>query len=228
VASAPYRETLERLRRDPGLAGVLLRIDSPGGDAVASDLLWRAARRIGEERPVVASLGDVAASGGYFLAAGASAILAEAATLTGSIGVVGGKVEASALLEKLGVNSEPTERGARAGLLSPERAFSPDERRELRSEMEELHRLFIDRVATGRDLPAERIRELAGGRVWSGRQAVGNGLADTIGGPLEALALLRERIGLAPGAPLAIETHPRLPRYAGLVRSLRPGASVLV
>ncbi|MDJ0785479.1 MAG: S49 family peptidase [Myxococcota bacterium] len=228
IASEPFRALLEGLRRDEGLAGVLVRIDSPGGDAVTSDLLWRGLRRIGEERPVVASLGDVAASGGYFMASGAATIVAEAGTLTGSIGVIGGKLDASGLLERLGVHSEPTERGARAGLLSPERGFSNEERNALRDEMEILHGLFVDRVATGRGLSAEAVRPLAGGRVWSGSRAVEHALADRLGGPLQALSILRERLGLGAEAPLSLELHPGMPRLAGLARLLRPSRGVLV
>ncbi len=217
VGSDTFRELFEALRRDEGLAGVLVRIESPGGDAVASDLLWRALRRLREERPVVASFGDVAASGGYFLGAGADAIVVEPAGVTGSIGVVGGKVDLSGLYERLGIRKEAAERGARAGLLAEDRGFAPDERRALREEMAALYELFLDRVATGRGLAPEAVDRVAGGRVWSGTRAVEHGLADALGGPLEALAELRRRAGLGADEPVLIEMYPRLPRLRSVL-----------
>jgi protease IV len=221
VASDAFRTLFERLRRDEGVRGLLLRIESPGGDAVASDLLWRALRHVGSAKPVVASLGDVAASGGYFLAAGAHAILAESATMTGSIGVVGGKIDVSKLYERLGVRKESIEHGARAGLLAEERGFTPGERQAVRREMDGLYGLFLDRVATGRGLAREAVHAAGGGRVWSGRRARDHGLVDGLGGPLESLDELRRRAGLGPTDPLLLETHPRIPRLASLRGLLR-------
>lgn len=226
VGGDPYRELLARLAEDDAVRAIVLRIDSPGGDATASDLLFRAARRAAARKPVVASLGDVAASGGYFLAAGADAVWAEAATLTGSIGVVGGKIDASALYERLGVRREILERGARAGFLSEARAFRPDERRALRAGMEALYELFVARVAEGRRLDPAAVRRVARGRLWSGVRARDHGLVDAIGGPLEALADARRRAGLGPEEPVLVETLPptigwlaRLPRPPGLAEA---------
>jgi len=219
VASDPFRELFERLRRDEGVRGVVVRIESPGGDALASDLLWRSLMRIREEKPVVVSLGDVAASGGYYLAAAGDAVLAEAATLTGSIGVVGGKLDVSGLYERLGIGRQTLERGARAGRASETRGFAPDERQALRGEMRGLYDLFLDRVAEGRGLPRDAVARHAQGRVWSGEAARGRGLVDMIGGPLEALAEVRRRAGLAPRERVVLETLPRVPRFEGL-RSL--------
>lgn len=222
VASDSYRALLDRLRRDERVSGVLLRIHSAGGDAIASDLLWRSLRAVAERKPVVASLGDVAASGGYFLAAGADAVVAEPGTLTGSIGVVGGKLDLSGLYERLGVRKQAVERGARAGLLAEERPFSADERRAVRGEMRALYELFLERVATARGLSRDGVHAVARGRVWSGVRAREQGLVDRLGGPLEALAELRARAGVAEGAPALIEMMPRLPRLARLGRLVRP------
>ncbi len=221
VASDTYRELLERLRRDERVRGVALRIESPGGDAVASDLLWRSLRRLAECKPVVASLGAVAASGGYFLAAGADAIVAEPASLTGSIGVVGGKLDLAGLYERLGIHKEAVERGARAGWLAEERGFSADERKAVQQEMEAVYALFVDRVATGRGLSRERVHAAGRGRVWSGARAHELGLVDAIGGPLEALGLLGKRAGLLPGQAFVLDLHPRIPRIATLRGLLR-------
>ncbi|MDX1649478.1 MAG: signal peptide peptidase SppA [Myxococcota bacterium] len=227
IGADPYRELLGRLAEDDAVRAIVLRVDSPGGDAIASDLLFRAARRAAARKPVVASLGDVAASGGYFLAAGADAILAEAATLTGSIGVVGGKLDASGLYERIGVARETLERGARAGLLSEARGFRPDERRALRTGMEALYDLFVRRVAEGRHLEPSEVRRVAEGRVWSGAAARERGLVDALGGPLEAVAEARRRAGLAPEEAVRVVSLPppvsllaRLPRPPGLLGAL--------
>lgn len=216
IASDAYRALFERLRRDEGVRGVVLRIESPGGDALASDLLWHAVRRTREEKPVVVSMGDVAASGGYYLAAAGDTVLAESTTLTGSIGVVGGKLDLSGLYDRLGIGRDAVERGARAGIHAETRGFSPDERGAIRDEMRATYDLFLDRVAEGRDMERERVARLGQGRVYSGARARDNGLVDAHGGPLEALAEVRKRAGLVPSERIRVEAHPRLPRWEGL------------
>ena len=219
IASDRLREQLEALARDPALRGVVLRFESPGGDALASDLLWRAVRVLALEKPVAVSMGDVAASGGYYLAAGAHAIFAEAGTLTGSIGVVGGRLDADGLLGRLGIGREAVERGANAGLLSASTGFRAAERAAVQAAMESLYATFVERVAEGRRLAPEAVASAAQGRVWSGARARERGLVDELGGPLEALRWVRERAGLAPAERVAIELHPRASRLPAL-RSL--------
>ena len=221
VASDTYRRLLDRLGDDERVSAVVLRIDSPGGEVVASDLLWRAVQQLGREKPVVASLGDTAASGGYYVAAAASAIVAEAATVTGSIGVVGGKLDLSGLYERVGVGRDGVQRGARAGLFSEARGFSPEERKVVREGMESAYERFVARVAEGRSLAPERVLESAGGRVWSGRAAQALGLVDALGGPLEAIALALRRAELDPDAPFALGVAPRLPRLGSVRDWLR-------
>ncbi len=211
IACDRVRGCLDALREDPGIRAAVVRLETPGGDAVASDLLYREIRRLRERKPVVASLGDVAASGGYFLAAGCERIVAEAGSVTGSIGVVGARLDASALLARAGVRAEAVERGARAGMLSPTRRLEPGERRALREAMEELYGLFVARVAEGRGLDPARVRALGGGRVYSGVSARREGLVDRLGGPLEAVEEAAARAGLAPGAPVRVEVFPRRP-----------------
>jgi protease-4 len=223
VASDRYRELLARLADDEEVQGVVLRVDSPGGDGVASDLIWRAVQRLRREKPVVASFGEVAASGGYYVAAGADRILAEPATVTGSIGVVGGKLDLSGLYDRLGIHKEGVERGARAGLTSETRGFTSDERRVVRTEMESVYALFLERVASGRGLAREVVERVAQGRVWSGAQALEHGLVDRLGGPLEALAEVRQLAGLQAGEPAPVEVLPHLPRFPGLRFLLGPG-----
>ena len=221
IASDGYRELFEEIRRDERVRGVVLRIDSGGGDAVASDLLWRSVSLVTEEKPVVVSMGDVVASGGYYMASAADEVLAEAGTVTGSIGVVGGKVNLEGLYRRIGVAKEAIERGARAGLLSESRGFTPDERNAVRGEMAALYETFVDRVARGRGLSVDDTREVAQGRVWSGSRARQVGLVDAIGGPLEALLAARRRAGLRRDEPVLVDRHPRLPRIPGL-RDLLP------
>ena len=216
IGSDGLRGLLEKLARDPAVRGVVLRITSPGGDGLASDLLWRAVRVARRDKPVVVSMGDVAASGGYYVAAAADAVLAEAGTLTGSIGVVGGKLHAEELLERIGVTTEAVERGSRAGLLAATRGFTPDERALVRREMEALYTTFLDRVAEGRAMSRRSVEKLAGGRVWSGLRARELGLIDALGGPLEALAETRRRAGIGEDERVLLEIHPRRPRFGGL------------
>ena len=221
IAADRMRALLDRLRTDERVKGVLLRLDSPGGDAVASDLLWRAVMLVAREKPVVVSMGDVVASGGYYVAAAADTVFAERGTVTGSIGVVGGKANLEGLYAKIGVTRDGVERGARAGLLSDARAMRPDERGALRDLFESVHATFADRVARGRGLEPERIAALATGRIWSGGRALGLGLVDTLGGPLEALRELRGRAGLAEGERYLLDLHPRIASLPGLLGYLR-------
>jgi protease-4 len=216
IGSEALRGLLERLRRDPAVRGVVLRVSSPGGDATASDLLWRAVRVARRDKPVVVSMGDVAASGGYYLAAAADAVLAESATITGSIGVVGGKLHAERLLERIGVGVEAIERGAHAGLLSESRGFTPAERAALRAEMQALYDTFLDRVAEGRGLERAAVERAARGRVWSGARAHALGLVDALGGPLEALREVRRLAGLRDDERVLLELHPRRSRLSAL------------
>ncbi len=216
IASERVQEMLEHIRRDEGVRGVVLRLDSPGGDGLASDLIWRAVARLGREKPVVVSMADVAASGGYYLATAADAIFAEAGTITGSIGVVGGKVNLGGLYERLGVSKQGVERGARAGMLSETRGFTPGERSAMRSQLQAVYDIFVDRVAEGRGLTAERVNQIAQGRVWSGSRAQSLGLVDALGGPLEALREVRRRAGLAEDARFLLDLHPRHPRLPSL------------
>jgi len=152
----------------------------------------------------------VAASGGYFAAVAGDAIFAEAPTLTGSIGVAGGKLDAGAALERLGIDTDAVERGGRAGLFSAMRGFSAEERAIVRSDMEAVYDVFVRRVAEGRKLERDAVERLAQGRIWSGARALASGLVDAIGGPLEAIREARARAGLAAGERAGLEIHPRL------------------
>jgi protease IV len=216
IASEAYRALLRRLELDPAVRAAVLRIESPGGDGLASDLLWRSVRRLAAVKPVVASLGAVAASGGYYLASAADAILSESATLTGSIGVVGGKLDLAELLRRVGVAREGVERGARAGLLSAARAMTPAERSAVRADLHAVYELFLERVAEGRRMTRDAVHAVARGRVWSGRRALAEGLVDALGGPLEALAEARRRSGIAEGERVRVEVLPGTSPLSGV------------
>ena len=152
IACDELRDTLDELRTNEAVRAVVLRIESPGGDSLASDLLWRSISLVAREKPIVVSMGDVVASGGYYMAVAAHALLAEAATVTGSIGVVGGKANLAELYRRIGLGRDAVERGARAGMLSESRGFSEDERRALQAELSWVYDAFTDRVAQGRGL----------------------------------------------------------------------------
>lgn len=191
---------LRRAAMDRDVKAIVLRVDSPGGDGLASDLVWREVVLARARKPVIASMGDAAASGGYLVAVGADAIVAEPSTLTGSIGVFALKPDLSGLLAKLGARREAWARGENAGWMSLGRPWSASERRVLEGQIEGFYRLFVDRVARGRKLPPEEVEPLARGRVWTGKQAFDRRLVDRLGSLQDAVALARERAGLGPGA----------------------------
>jgi protease-4 len=219
ISAEAMTRLLRAIGEDEAVRAIVLRIDSPGGDALASDLLWRALAVAKRGRPLVVSMGEVAASGGYYAAVAGDAILAEATTLTGSIGVAGGKLDAGAALEKLGIDTDAVERGGRAGLLSAMRGFTAEERAVVRADMEAMYDVFARRVAEGRSLAREAVEPVAQGRIWSGARALANGLVDAIGGPLEALREARARAGFAADERVALQIHPRLAPI-GVLRGL--------
>jgi protease-4 len=189
---------LRRAAADRQVKAIVLRVESPGGDGLASDLIWRAVVKARQRKPVVASMGDLAASGGYLAAAGADAIVAEPSTLTGSIGVFVLKPDLSALLAKLGITREAWARGETAQLASVGKPWTESERRAIERQVEGFYRTFVDRVAEGRRLPREKVEAAAGGRVWTGRQAAERGLVDVLGTLQDAIALAAERARIDP------------------------------
>jgi protease IV len=182
---------------------VVLRIESPGGSALASEVIWREVWRLRESgKPVVASMGDVAASGGYYIACPADVIVALPATLTGSIGVSGGKLVVDGLLERVGVTTGSVQRGARALMYSPRRGFSEDERAQFAATIDAIYDDFVGKVAAGRKRPVAEIEAVARGRVWTGRDALEAGLVDELGALRDAVRIARERADLPQDAPV--------------------------
>jgi protease-4 len=169
-------------RLDKRVKGVILHVDSPGGSALASDRMHHEIVQLAREKPVVACMANVAASGGYYVAAPAHKIVCEAVTITGSIGVVGARLTLEPLMQKLGINTETVQRGARAGLLSPSAPLSEDERSALMRELEAVYRTFVRVVAQGRKMKVDEVEPLARGRVYTGEDAKAAGLVDVLGG----------------------------------------------
>jgi protease-4 len=185
-------DVLDEAREDEGLRAVVLRIDSPGGSVTASERMWRSIKRLDEKKPVVASLGRVAASGGYYAAVATRTIVAHPGTLTGSIGVVSGKIHIAPALRRAGITFDGVQVGARAGMLDPDRGFSSDESDAVLRELMRFYEAFVDRVAAGRGMEREAVDALAQGRVYTGRIAHGHGLVDRLGGLDLALKIAKD------------------------------------
>ena len=194
IGLKPTSAALKALRERDDVAGVVLHIDSPGGSAVVSDLLHREVQRLAAKKPVVAWMGNVAASGGYYLAAAARRIVAAPCTITGSIGVISAHFVAEQLMERVGVRSQVVKMTPHADLASFTRPLRDDERELLFRESERFYDRFLQVVAEGRGMTRERVAELAQGRVWSGADAERNGLVDVLGGYDTALAELRSLV----------------------------------
>jgi protease-4 len=217
VGSDTVSAQLRAVRDDDRAKAVVLRVDSPGGSAVASEVIWREVVRIRETgKPVVVSMGDVAASGGYYIACPADAILALPATMTGSIGVFGGKFVVTELLERLGLTTGTVQHGERALMYSGRRRFDEHEQARLAATIDAVYEDFVGKVATGRSRPVEDIAAVARGRVWSGQDALEVGLVDRLGGLREAVVEARTRGGLPDDAP--VQPAVRLPMLARLGR----------
>ncbi|MGH7034070.1 MAG: signal peptide peptidase SppA, partial [Stellaceae bacterium] len=196
-------------RNDKSVRAILFRIDSPGGSAVAAETIWKAVERTrAAGKPVIVSMGDVAGSGGYYIAAPATKIVAEPATLTGSIGVVAGKIAFGGLLKKLGGNSDSVQIGANSGMFSLMQDFTPSERERLNAVLDSIYATFKERVAAGRKLDAGAVEAVAKGRVWSGADAKARGLVDALGGFETALALAKEAAGIAANEDVTLKLYP--------------------
>src|SRR6476469_8896983 len=188
VGSDTLVEYLRKARADSSIKAIVLRIDSPGGSAIASDVIWREVQLTRKAKPVIASMSDVAASGGYYIAMPASAIVAEPATLTGSIGVVMVKFVIDGTLKKLGLNMEHVQEGRYADLYSPIRPFSASERARVEEQMQATYDAFVEKAAAGRNTTPEKI--------------------DAIGGLERALALAKERVGIPQDAGVELVVYP--------------------
>lgn len=218
VGSDSVGAALRAATDDDHVRAVVMHVDSPGGSAVASDTIWREVCRVREAgKPVVVSMGAVAASGGYYIACPADVIVALPSTLTGSIGVFGGKLVVRELLERVGLNTGAVARGARSLMFSPRRPFTADERDRLAATIDNIYADFVAKVARGRARPIPEIESVARGRVWTGADAVGVGLVDELGGLRDAVRIARSRAGLPADAPVRPAVH-----VGALARLRRP------
>jgi protease-4 len=220
MGSDTMTAALRAAAADERARAIVLRVNSPGGSATASDVIWREVVRIrAAGKPVVVSMGDVAASGGYLISAPADVIVAQPGTITGSIGVILGKPVLREMFGRAGVSTDTVADGTNATMFSSSRPFSDSEWDRINVWLDAIYADFTDKVASGRRMTRERVHELARGRVWTGADAVANGLADETGGIYDAIAIARKRGGLPDDAPVRV--YPRL----GPLDQLRPAES---
>lgn len=220
-------EAIDAAARDDAVRAIVLRVDSPGGSAIASDQVWDAVRRAREAgKPVVVSMASLAASGGYYISVPADHIVAHATTLTGSIGVLGGKLYLHETFGLIGLNIEPLAVGGDFALAySSQTRWTEAQREAVRAIMSDIYDDFTGRVAEGRNMPIERVREAARGRVWTGAQAAELGLVDEIGGLRTAVAAARRLANIDETAPVRLRRYPQPPSPFEALMRLFSGAS---
>jgi protease IV len=210
---------LRKARADNSIKAIVLRVDSPGGSAIASDVIWREVLLTKQQKPVIASMSDVAASGGYYISMPANAIVAEPSTLTGSIGVVLTKFVIDGTLKKVGLNMEGVSQGKYADMYSPVRPFSPEERERMAENMQATYDTFVEKAAQGRNTTPERIDAIGQGRVWTGRQAKQIGLVDELGGLQRALALAKQRAKIPQDSEVELVVYPPKKSFYDVIRN---------
>lgn len=194
--SEPIRKAINAAADDPRVKGIVLRVNSPGGSATASEVMLQSIMRAHKKKPVVVSMGSVAASGGYYVSCRAEKIFANESTITGSIGVVAGKLATAKMWERIGINFEPVQRGKKAGVMLSSRPFSDGERDELQQWMDSVYGVFKGHVTSGRKDLKKDIDDIAGGRVYTGKQALELGLVDEIGTLDDAIDYLVKKTNL--------------------------------
>ena len=199
---------LRQVADDSSIKGVILRVDSPGGDGIASDDILHAMKELSKKKPVLISMSDLAASGGYFIAMTGDPVLAYNNTLTGSIGVFFGKVDLRGLYDKIGVKKEILTRGRFAAIDSENKPLTPEERDKVQREIQVFYKGFVDRVAEARKRPYDQVEPLAQGRVWLGAQAKRNGLVDDIGGLDRAVEMIKQRTNIPASEQVTLVTYP--------------------
>ncbi|MGC8742064.1 MAG: signal peptide peptidase SppA [Candidatus Sumerlaeaceae bacterium] len=209
IAADDYMKILDDIEKDASIKGVILRVNSPGGSAFASDVLFRRIVELGKKKPVIASMGDVAASGGYYLAMAASKIIADPMTVTGSIGVVGGKIDLAGTYDKLGIHKTTIARGRFANLFSETGGFSPAERAVIEKLMRQTYDEFVAKAARQRAMTTAALESLAQGKVYTGAQARAVGLVDELGGFSRAVLEMKHQLGLQPEDKVALVAYPK-------------------
>src|SRR5438067_181002 len=221
-------EYIRQARRDSSVRAIVVRIDSPGGSATASDAIWREltiAKNERADRPLVASMSDLAASGGYYIAMPAQVIVAQPSTLTGSIGIFGGKIVTGGVYDKLGARIESTSIGRNAEINSPARPFNPEELKKLQEQLQAFYDQFVEKAADSRHSTPEQIDALAQGRVWTGRQAKQNHLVDELGGLDRAIAIAKQRAKIPSENDVELVIYPPRKSFYELVSDQFSGSS---
>jgi protease-4 len=211
IGSETLSHMLKEAREESGIRAVILRVDSPGGSGVASDAIWRETRLYRDaKRPLIVSMGDVAGSGGYYIAMAADAIVAEPATITGSIGVISGKFNMRGLYEDwLGIHRDQIKRGENADLFSDYTGYTDAQRATVRRQMESFYKDFVHKAAEGRGKKDQEIDLVGQGRIWTGEQALEIGLVDELGGLREAIEIAKRKAGIGAHDRVSIEMWPR-------------------
>ena len=208
LTSYGFSKLLRRVEKDSQIKGVIVRIDSPGGEVTASDEIWREMNLLSKKKPVVISMSDAAASGGYYMAMTGDTIVAYPGTLTGSIGVVFGKPNLHGLYDKLGITKEAIQRGKHAGIDSDYTPLSAEERAKLKEGIDESYQDFVTKVADSRRRKFAEIEPLAQGRVWLGSQAKTRGLVDEIGGIDKAIEMIKQKAKIPAGERVSLSIYP--------------------
>jgi protease-4 len=228
VGSDTLIEHIRQARRDSAVRAIVLRVDSPGGSASASDAVWRElmiAKNERADRPLVVSMSDLAASGGYYIAMPAQVIVAQPSTLTGSIGIFGGKFVTGGVYQKLGANIQSTSIGRHAEINSPVRPYNPEEVKKLQEQLQAFYDQFVEKVADARHTTPEKIDAIAQGRVWTGQQAKENRLVDELGGLDRAVAIAKQRAKIGADADVEITVYPAPKSFYELLTEQFSGAS---
>ena len=207
MGSTTIVEALQEAAKDETVKAIVLRVDSPGGSALASDLIWRQTQAI--DKPIIASMGDVAASGGYYISMGADRIFAEPGTVTGSIGVVGGKLAMKGVYDKLGIDTESISRGENSGIFSTTDKFTESERKVVERMMKVIYDQFTSKAAEGRKMKQEDLEKLAGGQVYTGRVAKRLGLIDEVGTLRDSIQAAKRQAGLDPDKKVELIVLPK-------------------
>jgi protease-4 len=208
AASDTLVEYINQAADDRAVKAIVLRVDSPGGSSIASDVIWRALMLAREEKPLIVSMGDLAASGGYYIAMPGHVIVAQPGTLTGSIGIYTGKFAIGGTLEKLGASMDSVSQGKMAEMDSPARPFTEAERAKIEEQVQAFYDQFVAKVAEARKTTPEKIDAVARGRVWTGRQASKIGLVDELGGLERALAIAKDRAKIPAAADVELVLYP--------------------
>ena len=230
VGSDTFVEQVRRLREDDSIKAIVLRVDSPGGSSVASDVMWRElviTRDQKPSRPLITSMSDLAASGGYYISVPGQAIVAQPGTLTGSIGIFAGKIVIEGTLDKVGVTTETVKSGKNSDIYSPFARFSPEQRVKVGQYMDGFYKNFVTKVAQGRHMTPEGVNAIAQGRVWTGAQAKERGLVDALGGLDTAVAIAKQRAHIPADEDVDLVVYsPRRSFYEALTQLGRSSISL--